>query len=145
MDDSLLFRINRSKKKQQMLLSLLAEGAAADRQHHRHRTRTPRTPSHQALAHLYPSHTAQDFPGADGKAKFGSYFTGHHKTQAQYLELHFTISQNGVVQENQSLLQIIASPPFSTSPNPNLEPAEMLQLTIKAEANIGLSDVVLSG
>lgn len=74
--------------------------------------RTPRILSHQALKHHYPSHGARDFSGSDSKAKFGLYFTGHKKPQVQYLELHFKVSQHGVVQEkNQSLLQIIVSPP----------------------------------
>lgn len=106
--------------------------------------RTPRILSHQVLARLCPSRRVQDFSGPESKANFGSYFIGHHKTQVQYLELHFKTSQHGVVRENQSLLQITVSPPFSTSPNPNLEPAELLQLNVKAEVNVRLSDTVLS-
>ena len=144
-DDSLLSRITKSKKSSKCLRAswpkeLLLTDSVTDIGH----TRTPRTLSHQVLVHLYPSRRAQDFSGSDSKAKFGSYCTRHHKTQVQYLELHFKTSQHGVVQENQPLLQITVSPPFSTSPNPNLKPAELLQLNVKAEVNVRLSDTVLS-
>lgn len=143
-DNSLLFRITRSKKSsKRSRASWLKELLLTDSNTGISHTRTPRILSHQVLAHLHSSRRARDFSGSDSKATFGSYFTGH-KTQAQYLELHFKTSQHREVQENQSLLQITVSPPFSTSPNPNLEPAELLQLNVKAEVNIRLSGTVLS-
>lgn len=60
---------------------------------------TPRILSHKVLKHHYPSHGARDFSESDSKAKFGLYFTGHHKPQVQYLELHFKVSPHRVVQE----------------------------------------------
>lgn len=102
-DNSLPFRITRSKKSSKCsraswLKELLLTNSITGISH----TRTPRILPHQVLAHLHPSRRARDFSGSDSKATFGSYFTGH-KTQVQYLELHFKTSQHGVVQENQSL------------------------------------------
>lgn len=144
-DDPLLFRVTRSRKSSKCsraswLEELLSTDSITDMGH----TRTPTILSHQALAHLHPPRRVQDFSGLDSKAIFGSYFTGHRKTWEQYLELYFKTSQHGVVQENQSLLQITVSYHFSTSPNPNLEPAELLQLNIKAEVITKLNCTALS-
>ena len=105
-DNSLLFRITRSNKSsecrracwlRELLLTIGITNTG--------RTRTPRTLSHQLLAHLQPLCRVQGFSGPDSKAKFGVSFTGHHKMQAHYLELHFKPPQHRGVQENQSLLQ----------------------------------------
>lgn len=50
--------------------------------------------------------------------------------------MHFKTSQHGVSQENEPLSQTTVSPPFSTSLNPNLESAELLQLNMKAEVKV---------